>query len=289
MRSVRLDKNQTSYHVEESRRDILVSERAGSSPMHKPLRSNVVPVYKNCAFTSISPFSTSGQLGEYVRDRTKRGDLMSAEEMHSLALQAARGLYQAQLYKDGKATNVHADINPSQFLLFDPPEQRSQQKVLQINDFNRCKFLTRNITNNNETCPFQTCHTVHTDGPNYRAPEEHVKCADQTEAIDVFSLGGIFYHLLSDGRDPWYQYNNISTATELLLKGEKPKLPTIEEYDSDKRIVAWVEERAKHPAYIVLRDVMMKCWTFKPEDRPSSLEVVKMLEEERNETRLSAQ
>jgi len=34
---------------------------------------------------------------------------------------------------------------------------------------------------------------------------------------------------------------------------------------------------------VALREVMMKCWEYKPEDRPSSLRVVQMLEDKWNE------
>jgi hypothetical protein len=52
---------------------------------------------------------------------------MDPIEMYILAMQAARGVYQAHLYKDGVATNAIADIKPPQFLLFTRQEQEQQQ------------------------------------------------------------------------------------------------------------------------------------------------------------------
>lgn len=36
-------------------------------------------------------------------------------------------------------------------------------------------------------------------------------------------------------------------------------------------------KRAKHPLLVALQDVMKRCWSFNPSERPTSLEVVQML------------
>jgi len=289
MKTNQLKRGWSSYYLDQNRRDVLVSERAGKSPMH----SNLLPVYQYCAFSSIVPFATAGVLDDYVYDRRKKGDLLSAEEQYVLAMQAAIGLYQAHLYSGGKATHTHADVKPSQFLLFEQPRPgrkeennnttiRDSMPIMQINDFNRGKFLTRSIKDN-ETCPFQMCHVKH-KGSLYRSPEEYMKCADQTDGIDVFSLGGIFYYILSDGQKPWYYIRSYDEGVKLILNGEQPRLPNVEEYKRDgERSVAQVKERSKHPAFIALKEVMSKCWAFKPKDRPSSLQVVQMLEDKWHE------
>lgn len=248
----------SSSYLDQNRRDILISEQAGSSPFSQPVHSNVLPVYQYCAFSSIVPFSTAGPLDQYVQGREKKGDLMSAEEQYMLAMQAARGLYQMQLYSNGKATVVHVDVKPPQFLLFDRPESNNAKEenkfpVLQINDFNRGKFLTRSVKDN-ETCPFQMCN-VHHKGSLYRSPEEYMKCADQSDTVDVFSLGGVFFYLLSDGEKPWYYIRNYDEAVEQILKGKKPRLPKIEEYSSyGDDVVTKLRERSNHPAFNRGRD-----------------------------------
>ena len=277
------------YYLDQNRRDILISERAGSSHRIQPLHSNVLPVYQYCAFSSVVPFSTAGPLDDYMSDRKT---LLTANEQYNLALQAARGLYQAQLYKNGKATHVHADVKPPQFLLFDRPGKNATKDtvpIMQLNDFNRGKFLTRN--KDNETCPFTMCH-VHHKGSTYRAPEEYMECAEQADTIDVFSLGGVFFYLLSDGEKPWYHLHSeglgYNDAVKGILNGEKPRLPNSDEYRSDgEKIVQFVKERSKHPAFVALKEIMTKCWAFKPEDRPSSKEVVQMLEKKWSEIKAS--
>ena len=293
MKTNRISRGWSSYYLDQNRRDILISEQAGSSPMAQSLHSNVLPVYAYCAFSSVVPFSTAGPLDEYVHERQNEGNLMTAEEQYLLAIQAARGLYQAQLYKNGLSTHVHADVKPPQFLLFDRPYQhdnsttiQSPPPIMQLNDFNRGKFLTRN--KDSETCSFTMCG-VHHKGSTYRAPEEYMDCkkdgienAQQDDRIDVFSLGGVFYYLLSDGEKPWYHLRSYDKAVKEWLNGEKPRLPTINEYSGEKTI-AFVEKRSNHPAFVALKGIMRKCWAFKPKDRPSSFEVTQMLEKKWSE------
>ena len=367
-------KGWSAYLLDKYRRDILVSERAGTSPafIFPSARSGVCPVYQYCAFTSVSPHSDVGPLDKYVTGRKLTGTMkrdagegtittstslgmaptntMEPTEIYVLAMQAARGLYQAHLYRDGRATNVHADIKPDQFLLFrrgtverdvegrqrrrrkdgpsaddnDDDEEESTMiaattgtittravlanpnvPILQIQDFNRGRYLTRSIVEDGDhndddidtTCPFRMCGIKHR-ASTYRSPEEYMDCADQSYTIDVYALGGVFYYLLSDGRRPWYYVEDYDLAVERILGGEKSSLPNEipeeeEEEELGEGVIAGDEEfevdapsrreRSRHPALAALREIMMKCWEFKPEDRPSSLQVVQMLEEKWND------
>jgi serine/threonine protein kinase len=262
--------------------------------------------------------------------------MMGPIEIYVLAMQAARGLYQAHLYHNGRATNAVADIKPNQFILFDRPFRSSDGRksiygndvqtmeekmdattravlantnvpIVQIQDFNRGRFLTRSVTTGT-TCPFRICGIQHR-GSVYRAPEEYENCANQTDTIDVYSLGGVFYYLLSGGMNPWYYIQKYDRAVQWIVNGETSKLP--EElpvkkkkkkrvkHDSESGVYNEGESDAKtkrqqqqqrmrmehfnHPASVALREVMMKCWEYNPEDRPSSLEIVQMLEEKWDE------
>ncbi len=102
------------------------------------------------------------------------------------------------------------------------------------------------------------------------------------KSIDVFSLGGVFFFLLSNGLKPYFQ-SSFDDAVSDILGGRLPELPDDSDYkeylyySSEK--VDFAIKRSEHPLYIALQDVMKQCWSFKPEDRPTSLEVVQMLEE----------
>jgi serine/threonine protein kinase len=269
----------SSREVNRNTRDALIMERAGRAPIS--YENNVLPMYQYCAMTTIVPFATNLPLDKYIKMRTH----LSAEEMYHLALQAARGLYQMHAYKDGKPTYVHADVKPTQFLLFDPPpsglseaeEEMDGLPVLQINDFNRGTYVTR--SSDNEECAFQWCGIKH-KGSSYRSPEEYVDCGDQTSAIDVFSLGGVFFYILSNGLRPYF-HASFSNAVKNILQGGIPKLPDHDDYKKylhfDDEEIDFVTKRAKHPLLVALQDVMKRCWSFNPSDRPTSLEVVQML------------
>lgn len=261
---------------EQSRRDALISGRAGNALLSRSIESkngipinhsswnHILPMYHYCALANIVPYANGKNLMEFIQnDDTDDNDRRFGpmDTLH-LALQAARGLYQAQLYWDGKPTFVHADLNPSQFLVFIPYSDESDKKlpILQINDFNQGRFLTRSVINN-EICPFRVC-SKNQRGNRYHTPERFTNCVDQNEGIDIFSLGGVFFFLLTNGFDPYYDVRNYMPS---IKKGELPHIPSRLDLD--------------HPAYDALRDIMIKCMTAKLSDRPSSLEVVYMLEE----------
>ena len=120
-------------------------------------------------------------------------------------------------------------------------------------------------------------------------------CIGQDNKIDVWALGNVFYYLLSDGRMPFYYINEFNKKMKLILGGAKSKLPDnvlpppgkdTEVVDAEERrmISCRREEQSRHPAYAALREVMMECWEYKPEDRPLSLWVVQMLEKKWDET-----
>jgi len=290
-------------------RDALISGGMGNAQLESVLQSNhslddvmttktktndgsssewnhILPMYHYCALANIVPFA-QGNLEEYISDHNKLHDKLHEndeekdwnarrfgpmETLH-LALQAARGLYQAQLYRDGRATFVHADLNPSQFLVFlpdndDNDNNNSKLPILQINDFNQGRFLTRSITqkkgkinnNTNENCPFRSC-SKNVRGNRYHTPERFLGCVDQDERIDTFSLGSVFFYLLTNGFHPHYDVHSYDKA---IKTAKVPHVPNRLDLD--------------HPAYDALREVMERCMVLELRDRPSTYEVVKMLE-----------
>lgn len=196
-------------------------------------------------------------------------------------------MYQAQLFVGGKASFVHLDNNLSQFLVFLPDSGSIMDTqlhnhggiekglrilpFLQINDFNQGRFLTRSIKNN-QTCPFELC-TKPKHGLNYYSPERFLgnwgdDCALQTDAVDTFSLGGIFYYLLSNGSDPRFTKERYRMAIR-----EKNVHFLPDNY-------ATLEELVRpDPASIALMEVMIKCMALKMEDRHTVLDIVQILEE----------
>ncbi|KAL7531913.1 hypothetical protein ACHAXR_004305 [Thalassiosira sp. AJA248-18] len=255
---------------ESNRIDALISGGAGNSQLSRMIDSQndissdhwnyILPIYHYCGLANIVPYA-DGTLVEYLQsyDVENKGRRLGPTDTLRVALQAARGLYQAQLYWDGKPTFVHADLNPSQFLVFKPDKQIP---ILQINDFNQGRFLTRSIKDK-EICPFRSwgC-SKNQRGNRYHTPERFMGCVDQNDAIDVYSLGGVFYFLLTNGLIP---FNDVRSYDKAIKRGDLPRIPKGLDLD--------------HSAYDALIDVMNKCMAYKLSDRPSSLDVVQMLEE----------
>jgi len=245
------------------------------------------PALKHLDSVPSSLDGKSNEDDENVRQGPKRGGkkgrrrrIFGPVDTLRMALQAARGLYQAQLHRGGRPTFVHADLNPSQFLVFaldgkggENDEDAREEggggglPLLQINDFNQGRFLTRSLLTN-VTCPFRSCSKNHR-GNRYHTPERFSPtCVDQDERIDTFALGGVFFFLLTDGLDPYVDKRNYADA---IKRGEIPNVPrSLQDGDDNGK---------RHPAYAALEEVMERCMAFKLEDRPSSLEVVRMLEE----------
>mmetsp|Transcript_3362 Transcript_3362/g.6260 ORF Transcript_3362/g.6260 Transcript_3362/m.6260 type:complete len:608 (+) Transcript_3362:43-1866(+) len=293
-----------------SRKDALISGGMGNSQLGKVIRSSnnnsnnnsitsdvsssewnhILPLYHYCSLANIVPFAEEGTLEEYIlknegdsNDDDKRSEkqrTLGPVDTLRVALQAARGLYQAQMYYGGKPTFVHADLNPSQFLVFVPRSSNGGTQnnnasintstnnnnnnnlpILQINDFNQGRFLTRSLKTN-ETCPFRSC-TKNQRGNRYHTPERFMECVDQSDAIDTYSLGSTFFFLLTDGFDPHYDERNYMKA---IMSRKEVHVPSRLDYLDH------------HEAYVALKEVMRKCLAFELRDRPSALEVVRMLE-----------
>ena len=273
-------------------RDAIIMERAGRVP--NSYESNVLPLYQFCANTNVVPRATN-VLDKFVK---RKGKYMNAREVYHLALQAARGLYQVHAYKDGKATLVHADVKPLQFLIFEPPTRRilggeergndldyhhQRLPLLQINDFNRGEYVKQSINKNSTvlSCPLQEgCDKPDLKSFYRTSPEEYKECADRSAASDVYSLGNVLYFILSNGLPPFYQFSR-ETNRDYILQGKLPNLPSRSDYKHYKKFtdkeIDFVTMRQEHPLLVVVRDVMKGCWSFDAKDRPTSLEVVQML------------
>ncbi|KAL7547455.1 hypothetical protein ACHAWF_010752 [Thalassiosira exigua] len=232
--------------------------------------NHILPLYQYCGLANVAPLA-KGSLVEYMEKHNEQNDGRAFGPMDTLrmALQAARGLYQAQMYWKGQPRFAHADINPSQFLVFVPTVHRNSDDapspprklpILQINDFNQGRFLLQSLVTK-RTCPFRSC-TKNLRGNRWHTPERFQDCVDQNELVDTFSLGDVFFFLLTNGGVP---YSEIRSYEKLIKAGKLPKIP--DDLDLD------------HPAYDALKEVMAKCMALLLNDRPSSLEVVRMLED----------
>lgn len=94
-----------------------------------------------------------------------------------------------------------------------------------------------------------------------RSPEEYAE-KQLSEKIDIFSLGSIFFSLLT-GLIP---FDEVTDEDEMMEKFEKGELPFVDpRYSSRSR-----EEE-------VLVEAINRCWRYDPAERPSAQELVDQL------------
>ena len=145
---------------------------------------------------------------------------------------------------EGRPAIVHTDISPAQYI-----------KVggrFKLNDFNRARFLRWSISKN------QTCTYRVSKNPGWnRSPEEYMYL-DQTEKVDVYSLGNIFYMLL---QEEWpFQDMNETEAIQQIIIGARPSI--------DKAV--W---ESQDPVDQALRQAMIVCHVQNATERVTARQV----------------
>lgn len=246
----------SNRNFDRHRRDAVATERVSSSPY-------TVDIYAHCGHTMYSEFSTGGSLSDLIwpkeentkrkknsrNDGEKSSSALSMKERLALAIKAVRGLVAFQFPDDPKKASMsHTDITPSQFILVDG--------TLKLNDFNRARFIP--FKEDGSACPF---HVTKNPG-KFRSPEEY-GYEDETEKIDVYSMGNVLYSLLT-GSWPFEEFET-EEAQEKVLNGERPSIDRSSIID---------------PYALVLINTIEKCWTHKATERPSSQEILGYLEKE---------
>lgn len=95
----------------------------------------------------------------------------------------------------------------------------------------------------------------------FRSPEENAD-APLTEKIDIYSLGNVFYTLLT-GAIVW-EDTQIQERNRRIIEGNTLPFP---EYVN------------KSHSFRILAKVIVDCWTLDADERPSIFDVVKYLED----------
>ena len=134
---------------------------------------------------------------------------------------------------------------------------RGKDGKIKLVDFNRAEPLLWD-TKKEEYCKWR--NGMSPDG-SLRAPEENVD-AGLTEQLDVFSLGNVFYTVLT-GASVWEGYS-ISESVRNIVEGEQMPIDAIfyKTFTSE-----------------VLAQAISLCWTYDAEERPTIFEIVKFLEQ----------
>ena len=95
---------------------------------------------------------------------------------------------------------------------------------------------------------------------NYQGPESFEEKAAFTEKSDVFSLGMIFFSLLTHCL-PWSPITSPGIMRKIVLEDARPPVPSIPEKEAPKGYVS----------------LMKRCWSTNPENRPDIADVINEL------------
>ena len=113
---------------------------------------------------------------------------------------------------------------------------------------------------NDEACPFY----VGNNPGKFRAPEEYLYLGE-SEKIDVYSMGNIFYSLLT-GRWP-FENRKTKEAQRLIKNNQRPPIDDAMKESDDPLDVAMVK-------------AIERCWEQDPVERASAREIEQFLETE---------
>ena len=207
----------------------------------------IADIYSFCALSSIIEYLPIQIEKEVMSTRRNIEQPIKKLEM---AIELTKILATIHGHKDGVIST--ADVQVGQFC-------RGRDGFIKMLDFNRAESLLYDISHR-EYCRFE--NGVPPDG-SLRAPEEIID-APLTEAIDVYSLGNVFYSILTS------RYVNddysVSKAHQRLRQGKTEHLD------------ASVYERS--PAEFAIMKATQWMWTFDADERPSIFDVLKFLEDE---------
>lgn len=243
LKTLRYEHDFTDRNYDRHRKDALASERMSGSPY-------VVDIFAYCQNTAIFEYGEGGdidgKLWPYDEEQEEHviAELSSWEKL-DIAYQVACGI--ADLHdveEDHVASIAHTDITPSQFIFIDGKWK--------LNDFNRCRFM-REHTKDKSVCGFE----VGSNPGKFRAPEEYAY-EIETEKIDVYSMGNVFYTILS-GMMP-FEDVKTNKATKQVMAGKRPKMPS-EVKESDDIAIKAILAATK------------KCWRQDPEERARASEI----------------
>jgi serine/threonine protein kinase len=128
-----------------------------------------------------------------------------------------------------------------------------------LNDFNRARMIYWK-DEEDEACTF---HVGNNPG-KFRAPEEYLYIGE-SEKIDVYSMGNIFYSLMT-GRWP-FEDQKPKEAQRRIKNNQRPPI------DESLR-------ESDDPLDVTLLKAIDKCWDQDPTERASAREVEQFLEAE---------
>lgn len=244
VKTMRYEHDYTEANFDRHRRDAVMTDRLKSSP-------NIVDIYAYCGNSGVYQYADGGDVGSVIwpkdhdsNDEERKNSLTKLDKLR-IATQIAIAVADTHnIDKEGEASIVHNDITPYQFVLING--------FFKLNDFNRSRFM-RKYKKDGKPCGFVIGKNAGRD----RSPEEY-RYDEQTEKVDVYDMGNVFYSLLT-GLVPFDEFDS-EDVPDKVMAGERPPVPD-EILDSDD------------PMDKVLVEAMEMCHIHDPTDRPSARDI----------------
>jgi serine/threonine protein kinase len=213
--------------------DALVSTKLQSSPY-------IMNIYGFCGISGFYEFASQGNLLQHIN---KNFESFDPPTKMSLSYNVARAIADLHNFaKEGEPVVAHTDIFPNQFVRGNP------NVPFKLNDFNRARWVhlpekskwadsshAHNVTaaKSKESCGF----TFVQNRGNFRSPEEYAYRLE-TEAVDIFSMGNVFFLLLT-GYMP-FENETRDTVKQVLKKGRRYHIPDEYKISTDPIVQAIV-------------------------------------------------
>ncbi len=246
MKTMRWQHDFVDRNYDRHRRDAVAMEQLTSSQW-------VMNIYGFCGNSGLFEFADGGSLDDSLFAEDDKS--WSPSEKLVVAFQVASGIAAMHNHhKEGVAAMAHTDITTSQFVYV------GSTGIYKLNDFNRCRFLRWN-KKTNKAC---TYHVGNNPG-TFRAPEEY-KYEGQSEKVDVYSMGNIFYAILT-GLYPFDDVSKSRKVQDLVMKGIRPPI--------SKQILNTTD-----PFERILLNATLECWIQDPNERASARKIQKYFEKQ---------
>jgi len=256
LKTLRYEHDWEDRNYDRHRRDALAMERLSSSP-------HIVDIYSFCGNSGFTEYSEEGDLDDLLwntRPASKRknsevGALLSPLNKVKIALQLAMALADVHnIDKEGVASIAHTDITSGQFIMVGG--------IFKLNDFNRCRFIRWNKWTG-QPCGYK----VGRNPGKFRSPEEY-RYDKQTEMVDVYSMGNIYYQILT--YETPFAGTKEKAAKKMIMDGERAPVP--------KEI-----EESEDPFIQLLLEAMRLCWIQDKNKRASARDIEMLISEKLDE------
>ena len=212
---------------------------------------NIVIFYGACLdkdhYALIIEYMSLGSLHQVLHEMKLQ---LSWSHRFSIALQAAKGI---NYLHQSQPPILHRDIKSLNLLL----ENHYSGYLVKICDFGMAK--TRNETTRQTNRTTSQAFTLPWAAPEVLDFESH------TDKSDIYSLGIVYWELASHKKP--YDDGHDDIIIKSVITGRRLKIP--KRTPSDFRIV------------------IEKCWAQKPDDRPTSVDLVKMLNKKSGKSNIS--